>query len=210
MKKALILALTGRPDVGKDTIGEILQQQGFARLAFADALRDEVSQAWGVDVRLLTDRHTKELPLPSMAAGMCRDTSFINWAAIGGNDLAAPRSPRWVLQHWATYMRRDTPSYYVHIAARKVGRLLGSGWIHIVLTDLRHREEEDFIRQLGGVVVRVHRTDAHPLPQDTAAHTSEAHGSIKAQADIVNDGTLQALAESVQHLVQQLEGKAAA
>ena len=205
----LILALTGRPDVGKDTIGELLQQQGFARIAFADALRTEVAGAWRVDARILTDRYTKETPLPCMAAGMCSEPGFIQWVADAGHSITEPRSPRWALQFWATYQRRNAPGYYADILARRIGRLQGSGWNRIVVTDLREAIEETMLRFNGAVVVRVHRPDARPLPAETATHSSEGHGAIKAQADIVNDGTLQALAEAVQQLLRHFEAEAA-
>ena len=103
-RKPLIIALTGRPGAGKDSIADVLApQQGFARIAFADALRREVCEAWRIDLRMLTDRPTKELELPALAAGMCSDPAFMRWVADGGDSLTAPRSPRWALQRWASF-----------------------------------------------------------------------------------------------------------
>lgn len=202
---ALILALTGRPDVGKDTVADVLApQQGFVRIAFADALRREVAEAWRIDIRMLTHRPTKETPMPALAAGMCSDPGFARWIADGGDLLTAPRSPRWVMQRWATYKRRFSPNYYASIVERWIWRQIGTGWTRIVITDLRDPVEEEMLRALGAKVMRVHRPQLASLPADTAGHVSEQHHRIKADFDILNDGSLQALADSVVELLGEL------
>ena len=205
-REPLIIALTGRPGVGKDSIGDVLApQQGFARIAFADALRREVAEAWRIDLRMLTDRPTKELELPALAAGMCSDPAFMRWVADGGDSLTAPRSPRWALQRWASFKRRFAPDYYASIVERWIRRQLGSGWTRIVVTDLRDPVEEAMLRRLGAKVVRVHRPELAAMPADTAMHVSEQHHRIKADADILNDGSMQALADAVLECVGLLE-----
>lgn len=211
MKAPLIIALTGRPGAGKDTIADVLApQQGFARIAFADALRREVSEAWRIDARMLTARETKELPIPSLSAGMCSDPAFMRWIADGGDSLTEPRSPRWVLQRWASFKRRFIPDYYARIVERWIGRQLGCGWNRIVVTDLRDPVEWTMLARLGSQVVRVHRPELAALPEDTAMHVSEQHHKIQAHADILNDGSLQALADAVVELVDSMSAAVAA
>ena len=205
-RKPLIIALTGRPGAGKDSIADVLApQQGFARIAFADALRREVAEAWRIDLRMLTDRPTKELELPALAAGMCSDPAFMRWVVDGGDSLTAPRSPRWALQRWASFKRRFAPDYYASIVERWIRRQLGSGWTRIVVTDLRDPVEEAMLRRLGAKVVRVHRPELAAMPADTAMHVSEQHHRIKADADILNDGSMQALADAALECVGLLE-----
>ena len=205
-RKPLIIALTGRPGAGKDSIADVLApQQGFARIAFADALRREVCEAWRIDLRMLTDHPTKELELPALAAGMCSDPAFMRWVADGGDSLTAPRSPRWALQRWASFKRQFTPDYFARIVERWIRRQLGSGWNRIVVTDLRDPVEEAMLRRLGAKVVRVHRPELAAMPADTAMHVSEQHHRIKADADILNDGSMQALADAVLECVGLLE-----
>lgn len=205
-KRPLIIALTGRPGAGKDSIGDVLApQQGFARIAFADALRREVCEAWRIDMRMLTDRPTKELPRPALAAGMCSDPAFMRWVADGGDSLTEPRSPRWALQRWASFKRRFIPDYYARIVERWIGRQIGCGWNRIVVTDLRDPVEETMLRRLGVQVVRVHRPELAALPEDTAMHVSEQHHRVKADADILNDGSLQALADAALECVNALQ-----
>lgn len=199
----LVIALTGRPDVGKDTVASFLAPLlGFQRIAFADALRREVSEAWRIDQRMLTDRATKEWAIPALAIGMCSETGFMRWCLECGESLNEPRSPRWALQNWASYQRRTEPDRYARIVRQWIDRQIGSGCKHIVVSDLRDPVEAKALRPLGLKVVRIHRPDARALPPDTAGHISEQHHRIPADHDIVNDGALQALAEAtVQCLV---------
>jgi hypothetical protein len=135
---------------------------------------------------------------------MCSDPAFMRWVGDGGDSLTEPRSPRWVLQRWASYKRRFQPSYYATIVQRWIERQVGTGWTRIVVTDLRDAVEEHMLRNLGAKVVRVHRPDVTPLAADTASHASERHYCIPADADILNDGSLQALAESTLSCVGSL------
>ena len=97
--RPLIVALTGHTDVGKDTIAGILSpQHGFGAIAFADALRREVSEAWRVDLRNLTDRAiTLSVPLgtleraPTMGRAELRELLDRNRLAIAAQrDLPRP------------------------------------------------------------------------------------------------------------------------
>ena len=204
--KPMIIALTGYPNVGKDTVASVLApKHGFCSIAFADALRREVAEAWRIDQRMLTDRPTKELPIPALAAGMCSVPGFLHWCVDGGESLHEPRSARWALQRWASYQRRYDPEYYARIAERWILRQLGTGWRRIVVSDLRDPIEEAVLRRLGARVVRVHRHDVAPLTRETASHVSEQHYRIKADADIVNDGSLNALAEATLQCMKALE-----
>lgn len=204
----LIIALTGRPDVGKDTVADFLSPgHAFNRIAFADKLRSEVAEAWRIDQRMLTDRATKEWPLPALSVGMCSDTAFIRWMAAAEENLTEPRSARWVLQHWADFQRRLVPDYYAMVVARQLGRWIGLGRCRAVVTDLRFDVELNMLRSLGAHVVRVHRPDAAALPAETAQHNSEQHHMIPADYDLVNDGSLIQLGESVLELVARIEGR---
>lgn len=202
----VIIALTGKPGVGKDSIGDILiTQHGFMNIAFADALRREVAEAWRIDMRMLTDRPTKEWPIAALAAGLCSNTAFMHWCANADESLTEPRSPRWALQRWASYKRRFDPNYYARIIETMIAHLVKVGWNRIVVTDLRDPVEENMLRRLGAKLIRVHRPNLATLPSDTAMHVSEQHHLIKVDADIVNDGSLHALAEETVRCLERLQ-----
>ena len=199
----LIIALTGHPGSGKDTAADALQEMGFARIAFADAIRREVTEAWRIDLRMLTDRHTKELPLPSLAVGMTNCVGFIRFMVESGESLTAPRSPRWVLQQWGSFQRRFAPRHYVQVVERWIGRQIGTGWNKLVITDLREGVEAEMLRSMGAHLVRIRRPEAQPLEGVTGTHSTErAERLIVADHHILNDGSLSALVEQVVQLAE--------
>lgn len=213
MTASRLIALVGRPGSGKDTTAAALSRHGWLTIAFADALRSEVAAAWRIDMRMLTDRHTKELALPALAIGMCNDPLFIHWAAYNGHSLTEPRSARWVLQRWGTDYRRDADAgYWVTAVRRFINRQRGlsSEGPGIVITDCRFVNEADMVRSLGGHILRMHRPDLPALPPDTAQHASEREAdAIGFDAVIRNYGGLDSLAAEVERVVVDLLGPAA-
>lgn len=191
----IIIALTGAAGAGKDTIAEHLQRAfAFDRIAFADALRREISEAWRIDTRMLTDSTTKEWPIPALAVGQCSETGFLAYAHRCGESLSDPRSPRWTMQQWGDYQRRNEPDRYAAIVARWIRRQIGTSRTRIVVTDLRFDNELQYLRMLGARVLRVHRTERRSsLAADTAGHVSEQHCKLPADIEICNDGSIELL-----------------
>jgi hypothetical protein len=114
----------GGKGAGKDTLANYLvTQRNFVRIAFADALYQEVSKAFNVSIDFLQNRDTKELPLPEMALDRCRDNNFTHCLAeeLGivsilptsqlFTELTKPRSPRQIMQWWGTEYRRKSKLY---------------------------------------------------------------------------------------------------
>jgi hypothetical protein len=202
-----LIGLTGRPGSGKDSCAQALAAHGFQAIAFADALRQEVAAAWRVDLRMLTDRATKETALPALAIGRCGERCFVEWAVFHGHSLHEPRSPRWVLQRWGTEFRRgQTPDYWVRQVEGWVAQRPGPSAAGVVITDVRMPNEAALVRQLGGHLLRVHRPDLPPMPPDTAGHDSEAHAALQVDGVIHNDGSLAALGEEMQLVLAGLFG----
>lgn len=188
-RNPIVIALTGKPGVGKDTIADLLApSHGFERIAFADALRREICEAWLIDLRVLTERATKEWPLPVLAIGMCRDVGFISWCHEQGESLANPRSPRWVMQNWGDYKRRFNPGHYADIVARWAFRQVGVSRSRMVVTDLRYPIELEALTMFSPIVLRVIRSNATVLDESTAQHSSEQYSAIPATWELVNDG----------------------
>jgi hypothetical protein len=207
----LLIGLTGAPLAGKDATAHILAAAGFVSIAFADALRAELVHAWSVDHRTFTARATKEEPTDALAIQLCSDAGFLRLAAEQGWDPAAPRSPRWTLQRWATeYRRGQRQDYWTMRAEHWIHAQRLAGRQQIVITDVRFPDEAATLRRLGGWLVRVHRPGiAAPMGSDTRQHTSEEHTLLQADAEIHNDGDLEHLtAEAVRVLRGLLNAQA--
>lgn len=199
-----LIGLTGAAGAGKDSAGAVLHRAGWRGMAFADALRIEVAEAWGVDIRTLTTRATKDRPLAALRAGWCMHKQFLACQAYQGVSLIEPRSPRWAMQTWGSFRRHADPQYFVTQVEHWVRYQRSTGQPRLVITDVRLPNEAAMLQRLGGRLVRVHRPDLAPLEASTAGHESEQHSTLTADADLHNDGDLMHLAAEVDRVLLQL------
>ena len=139
-----VIGLSGKKRHGKDTLGWQLGLLGYQRLAFADALYDEVAADTGVPVAELQRADCKERPRPE----------------LGG------LSPRAFLQEYGMRRREVDEDYWVRQVARVVQTNRN---LRFVITDVRLPNEARFVEEYG-VLVRVTR----PLARTALdAHISE-------------------------------------
>lgn len=188
-----IVGLTGKKGAGKDTFATALvEQYGFVRLAFADALYKEVCEAFNTEKSILSNRQTKETDLPELALKHCNNRSFVYIAlehlAEPGeafNDaIERPRSPRVIMQLWGTEFRRKTikESYWRDKVTDAI--TWSAPGTRFVITDVRFKDEAHTVKQLGGKVVRVLRPD---LAMSAEASTTAAHSSEVDMDDYIAD-----------------------
>ena len=207
----MLIGLTGHAGTGKDSVASVLCAAGWRSIAFADALRTEISATWSIDQRLLTNRAHKEQPVAALCVGRGNNGNWLRWATMRDRPLSLiePRSARWVLQQWGDFRRAADPNYWVRHVSYWVQYQRQHGAPHLVVTDVRYGNEAFILRGLGGHIVRVHRPGGTPLTADTAQHSSERHADLHADADIANDSTLAALGAEVWRVVEQLASQTA-
>lgn len=204
---ALLLGFTGPAGSGKDTCAAILQRYGFRSIAFADALRAEVAEAWRIDLRMLTDRATKEWHIPALAIGNCADGNFVARMHALGEDPLAPRSPRWVMQRWGTQYRRQLcgQDYWTRIVAKWVGQQRGTSCTRLCITDVRFADEAGCLHRLGGHQIVVHRPDIAALSADTRLHESEQLAHLPIHTVAHNDGDIEHLHAELLRVLSSLD-----
>ena len=139
-----IIGLSAKKRHGKDTLGRLLAQHGYRRIAFADALYEEVAHRYGVSVATLQHPLTKEMSLE----------------ALGG------LSPRQALQQHGMEHRAQDAEYWVRRVEQAVDECPGQRW---VITDVRLPNEAEWAES-HGILVRVTRPG---LPPDNDTHISE-------------------------------------
>ncbi len=138
-----VIGLSAKKRHGKDTFGTQLQALGYTRVAFADALYEEVARLHGVYVSCLQDPATKETPM----------------AALGG------QSPRVCLQEHGMRQRATDPGCWI----RRVEAIIRDPTRRFVVTDVRLPDEAETVARYG-VVVRISRPG---LPAAPDVHISE-------------------------------------
>lgn len=193
-----IIGLVGRAGAGKDTVASILSEsQGHIRIAFADALRVEISNAFKIDLRMMDDRFEKEKVSGRITIARCDDREFIARMQELGHDIHQHRSPRQILRWWGTEYRRQvcTDKYWLERMQDTIDSLMRTGVRKIVITDIRFINEAEFVNSLFGQIWRVTRTSADSIKAD---HSSESEqDQIRCSMIISNNGTLGQLVNTV-------------
>lgn len=207
MLDPIIVALTGPAEVGKDTVGDYLvEHYGFAKLAFADTIRNEVGRAFDVSVKLLEQRETKDHPMSALALGRCMDPAFVNRVLslhASAVDLRKPRSPRQITQWWGTeYRCADDPYYVVDALTTRFVKAHSEGQQRFVVTDVRKGIEADLLRELGASLWQIARPGFDPK---TGAHSTETTGAeFNPDHQLVNNHSITHLHKQAYALVAQL------
>lgn len=211
MIKTHIIALTGYAGAGKDTVADLLVTHcGFRKLAFADALRAEVAEAFGIDVADLTHRSTKDVPMGALCLSNAPHGlvgSLLREIGPGGPGapfdlqafLAAPRSPRQILQWWGTeYRRAQAPDYWTHIVSKRIRWHMLQHERRFVITDCRFDNEAECVRAMGGQVWQVQRVGVDGASTPEGAHSSATDGSrFNPEIILRNGGSIRDLQEIV-------------
>ena len=206
-----VIGLTGPMGSGKDTVADLLTTHcGAHKLAFADALRGEISDAFNIETVFLTRRETKEHPLSALALAHCLDTAFVGRMIIQHQqfnddvlDLNTPRSPRQIMQWWGTeYRRARNPHYWTRALSQRVADMHRWGHAHrFVLTDLRFANEADLIREFGGTIWQIMRPG---LADTEGGHPSAVTGSEFKPDQVIHNN------HDLRHLQQLVLGAVAA
>jgi hypothetical protein len=98
---------------------------------------------------------------------------------------------RQLLQHWGARKRSEHLGYWVEFVAKEVADKKPD---LVLISDLRHKNEADWIKSKGGVNVHVYRPDNKLLTGAAASHVSECElVDYNFDFTITNDSTLKQL-----------------
>lgn len=178
------ILISGLARHGKDTIAAILvQAHGYERVAFGDALRDEIVSIYEaspmvVDVEFLTKESTKETPDERLALIHCSELDYVTAAMRAfenedagmtlGSRLQKPRSPRRIQQTYATEYRRSQNEYYwIEAAQRRINGIDGP----VVVCDGRSVSELNWAK--ANAFERMHVVRPGYANISAAKHSSE-------------------------------------
>lgn len=139
----MIIGVVGFLGSGKGTVGDVLiQEQGYYRLSFADAVKDAVSVIFGWPRHLL-EGDTQE------SRGFRESTDGF-WSERFGYTV----TPRYMLQLMGTEAGRDVfnKDIWIYTLEKRM-----QGLENVVIPDVRFPNEIEFIKSKGGKVLRVKR-----------------------------------------------------
>ena len=139
----MIIGICGLIGSGKGTVGDILVEQGFKKVSFADKLKDGVATIFDWD-RAMLEGDTDE-------SRQWRELKDDFWS----NETKMEITPRLVLQLFGTDCLRNGFYDGVWVSLLKKHILDNPG--DYVIPDVRFRNEQNMIRDLGGKVWQVKR-----------------------------------------------------
>ena len=202
-----IISFYGFKGCGKDTAAfmanEFLADYSIpsTRLAFADALREEVLAAFpGITMEDLQHRTIKETPHGSLTVDSCLNEGFrkVMINLNSGAGIQGVASPRQIMQWWGTeYRRAQNPNYWLDRFTERAVQANVTGDAFLFVTDMRFINEAVWLNTMGARLVRVVR-DAVVPELLLGLHPSETEQLlISADVDMPNNGTMDDLRESV-------------
>ncbi len=204
----MLIGLLGSPGAGRQAVARTLAGWGWRSAAFRDALLIEVSAAWSVDQRLLTNTKHHDATTPQLVVGGGNNRDWLEWAAIRGHNLLQPRSPAWLLEQWAAFRRAADPqwwvrpvAYWIRLEQQQAERRGAEAML--VITDCEPGLTALAVRSMGGHLLRVHR----PALALRGGSAPDGLARLAADDDIVNDGGLPELAAEVVRVVRGLQAR---
>lgn len=188
----VLVGLVGYAGSGKTTAADVLVENGFNAIAYADKLKNVISKVTGLDRRYMDDQSLKNEPFPlpytlewhiidklMQEYGMyANDYRYVT----DGYKRALITSPRQLMTVIGTDILRACDDD-IHINSTL--NSLPSG--NVVITDIRFRNEFDAISSRGGVTIGIVRDEVTPLNLKTA-HASEKNvATLLPMCDIIVD-----------------------
>jgi hypothetical protein len=212
----MLIGIVGFIGSGKGTVGDILESKGFIKDSFAKPLKDAVSVMFGWPRNLLEG--------DTEVSRKWREEPDAYWS----EQFQKQFTPRLALQLMGTEAGRNVfhkDIWVISLLNRARGK-------DVVVTDVRFKNEIDYIQKNGGIVVRVIRGE-EPVWYNTALIQNstdiEKHWLLEDEHELMeqkfpdihssewdwigcdfnytinNDGTLQDLGNKIEEMLHKLK-----
>jgi hypothetical protein len=205
-----IIGLCGFASSGKDTVADLLiTHAGFRKIAFADALKAELAEAFHVEPIVFSRPEYKARPMEELALTRCTERGYIDAALRHAAtvrpgcevnaELVRPRTPRETMQLWGTEYRRSyDANYWTGIVCKRINYYMTAMHErHFVITDCRFENEVAALRSMGGWLWQVKRPGIDSTSTNEGRHASATDGT-QFEPDAVIGNT-----HDMKHLQQQ-------
>jgi hypothetical protein len=208
----MIIAFSGRKFAGKDSTAEgLIRFHGFKRLGLADKLKDICSQVFDVPRSLMDDPNEKEkvfkTPIQITSDHLqCLIDILESDKFFTGSDATKQiyskfldveiTSIRNMLQTIGTDLCRTYIQDDIWLSYIKHNIQNDSG--NIVITDARFKNERDYLKNMGAILVLVKRDESEPVSK-TELHISENQLGSDEDYDVIvhNNDTLHCLQSEI-------------
>jgi hypothetical protein len=182
--RPVIIGITGKRKVGKSTIAaqHLIDKHGFVRVGFSDPIK-AMMRALGIPEEYVTGAR-KEEACPYLLGQTSR------WAQ---QSLGTEWGRKCIHPHvWCAFWSERASDVLDHNSS-------------VVADDIREEVEADYVRNLGGIVVRIERPD-RPVDEQLDSHSTEQL-DWPADLTLVNDGPAEKLQSQLDTLVAIRRGE---
>ena len=206
-----IVGLVGKSGSGKDTVANILVNEGYERVASADTMKDDLCRYLDITHEEFEQYKNKPLKVVHTEEGfhhMKGEDRFGKTRIFG--KFAFDFSLRRLLQQYGMDMRDHFgPDYWI---SRSVKKILDADEVfvneskkQVVISDIRFQNEWDYVKSMGGKVVLIKGRE-ELTQEDQKQHITEQlatnpNTEIEADLIITNDGSLEDLKCKVEALI---------
>lgn len=170
----IVLGFVGKARSGKDTVAKMLVKKHFKVFAFADKGKEIMK-----DLYDLSDEQV---------FGSLKEVVDVRYGL----------TPRYMMQYWMTTGCRELDQ---NVWVRHLENSINSsGWPLVIVTDVRRKNEAEFIKRVGGYLVKVTRAGA-AAAGGINNHVSETElDEIGCDFELQNNSSLEELEEAVSKL----------
>jgi hypothetical protein len=158
----VIVGISGKKGVGKDLLGSYLAPYGFMRTPFAETLKSRVRRDFNLTLDH-TDGALKEKP-----------TAYVNdWSPVNGKPTDY-WTPRQIMIAYGQFFRQFDPNYWINKTFEAIAS--STEWLRadkFVITDVRFKNESNYIKERGGFLVRLERHPELNIYKDACMDVSE-------------------------------------
>jgi hypothetical protein len=151
----ILIGISGKKGVGKDLLASILAKKyGFVNFPFAEELKSAVRRDFN-----LTKEHTDG----ELKEGNTQYIKNILPPDAGPEDtvLATMWTPREIMIKYGQFFRQFDPNWWVNKTFDKINAIpcfiSNNSLLRITISDVRFKNEADYIKSQGGILVRLNR-----------------------------------------------------
>ena len=188
----MIVGLSAKIGCGKTTLAQMLLERlpGWERVAFADCLKEEASRVFGYPLEWNYSEAGKAIKVPVLPY-----PSDQEWEGMTVREL---------LQWYGTDVcRAQDPGYWVKRMRERI-----AGLEHVLIDDVRFRDEADLVRELGGMLIRLEPFPGWK-PGPHAGHRSETALDTYLEWDLILQPVYGGLEEMVQPVLDAMNPRKA-
>lgn len=146
---AIVVVISGKRGAGKDLLGKYLSYHKFKGMPFAGELKDRVRRDFGL-TKEQTDGALKETPTKLAKVLVSQNPETKEITEINGF-----WTPREIMISYGQFFRQFDSLYWVKKVFDKINA--GAPNDLITITDVRFKNEADYVKEQKGYLVRIER-----------------------------------------------------